>query len=164
MREVLQTMNEVVGVDVSTKAIAFVTLDGDRARYQLVSVSKKSAPTFQRMRELADAARTFFEQQEPALVYVEEAPMGRSFRSSLVVGYVVGCVILEAMRAGHLVVPVNTMTWRKQTVGSGKADKLQIKEWATRYVLIPGGITDLPKEQDVYDAACIAAFARKNLP
>ena len=89
--------------------------------------------------------------------------MGRSFRSSLVVGYVVGCVIVEAMRAGHLVVPVNVGTWKKNTVGNGKAEKPQIREWATRYVLIPGGITDLPREQDVYDAACIAAFARQNL-
>jgi Holliday junction resolvasome RuvABC endonuclease subunit len=111
---------------------------------------------------LAEAAQHFFGHYAPCTVYVEEAPMGRGFRASLEVGYVVGATIVEAIRAGHVVTPVNVSTWKKQTTGAGNADKDLVREWATRYVFAPAGV-EPPKEQDLYDAACIAAFARRNV-
>ena len=152
----------VIGVDCSTKALAFAELDGAKVKLWLMVPSKRGLAWQARLHELADHARTFFKRPS-CLVYVEEAPMGRSFRASVEVGYVVSAVIVEAMRAGHIVVPVNVSTWKKQTIGKGNADKGLIREWATRYVLTPGGIDPLPKEQDLYDAAAIAAFARQNL-
>lgn len=154
-----------VGVDCSSKRLAFVKLQG-RDVWQCV-VNAKGSWT-ERLAILADGARAEFEQlrnteTQPCLVYIEEAPLGRSYRSSTEVSYVIGVTIVEAIRAGHVVVPVNVSTWKKQTIGAGNADKALIKEWATEFIFKPAGVDPLPAEQDLYDAACIAAFARQNL-
>jgi Holliday junction resolvasome RuvABC endonuclease subunit len=154
----------VVGVDCSTKRLAFVVLFGTTVLEAKALDVKGTLPWQQRVHALADLAREWFKSSAhggPLVVYVEEPPMGRNYRASLEVGYVVGVVLVEAMRAGHMVVPVNVSTWKKQTVGNGRADKDMVREWATRFVFGPA-YAELPKEQDVYDAACIAAFARQN--
>lgn len=156
-------MNPVIGVDCSTKRLAFVILDGPKGPVETFLVEAPKGKGWQlRLLALADEARHFFAQYNLCSVYVEEAPLGRGFRATLEVGYVVAATLVEAMRAGHIVMPVNVSTWKKQVLGNGRADKDQIREWATEFIFKPAGI-EPPKEQDLHDAACIAAFARANL-
>jgi hypothetical protein len=55
-------------------------------------------------------------------------------------------------------VSVNVSTWKKEALLNGRATKDEIKDWAVAVFDLP---TDLP--QDVYDAAGIAAAARKSM-
>jgi Holliday junction resolvasome RuvABC endonuclease subunit len=55
-------------------------------------------------------------------------------------------------------ISVNVSTWKKESLLNGRATKEEIADWA---VTVFGLSPDLP--QDVYDAAGIAAAARKNM-
>jgi Holliday junction resolvasome RuvABC endonuclease subunit len=52
---------------------------------------------------------------------------------------------------------VDNGTWKKGVLGNGHASKEEIAAYATKVLGIP-----LNEPQDVYDAACIAEFGRRN--
>ncbi len=147
----------IVGVDPDTKAITAVTLGGDKEP-QIFRVEAKGRRAEDRIEKLYTSLRiTFF--GEPAdWVYIE-LPVLAQFR---------GKTNAKALRDQAMVIGmirywlwsndqphsmVDNTVWKKGVLGNGHASKEEIAAYAQRVLHIPA---DHP--QDVYDAACIAAW------
>lgn len=129
----------------------------------LPTVVKRGAESRERLYAIADAVRTFLtadgQPTDEIIGMIEEIPFVRNRGAALTLAYTVGAVMIEAYRANVFLVPVNVSTWKSRTVGNGKAEKPEIKTWALKN--IPGMPENLV--QDLYDAACIARFAYRNI-
>ncbi len=148
---------KIVGVDPDTKAITAVTLGGAKEPH-IFRVEAKGRRAEDRIEKLYTSLRiTFF--AEPAdWVYIE-LPVLAQFR---------GKTNAKALRDQAMVIGmirywlwsndqphsmVDNTVWKKGVLGNGHASKEEIAAYAQRVLHIPA---DHP--QDVYDAACIAAW------
>lgn len=91
-------------------------------------------------------------------IWVEEPLVGRSAHSTIVQSLTSGAACAALLRLGWDVRMVNVSTWKKRVVGSGRADKDDIKRsvehrWPEAWKLVEG-------DGDLIDAAAIALYGR----
>jgi len=168
-------MRRIFGIDYDTYQITVVELDLDDPAYiaHWVAGDPQKRSTSTKKFEVKKADERFYDLHhdfaqlvtrrllagDVVFAYVEEpvaVPGGvnTTIRQSAIWG-----VIRLVLRSADVrCVSVNVSTWKKEALLNGRATKDEIKDWA---VAVFGLTTDLP--QDVYDAAGIAAAARKSM-
>ncbi len=153
----------ITGVDPDTKAITGVTLDGDK-KPTIYRVEAKGRRAEDRIEKLYTSLRLTFFGEPSGWVYVE-TPVLAQFR---------GKTNAKALRDQAMVIGmirywlwsndqphsmVDNTVWKKGLLGNGHASKEEIAAYAQRVLHIPA---DQP--QDVFDAACIAAWGSGQQP
>lgn len=157
----------IVGVDINTKYLAVVQLSGgDFIEHWIIpAVETKRASALDRLYAINDGWREWlnmdvgFDTDPVKCVYVEDVPFVRNVKVCAQMNHVLAAVILGCHDAGVPVVLVGNTTWKKAVVGSGKADKAIIKDWAVKMLGVP-----LALPQDIYDAACICHYGELGAP
>lgn len=145
----------VIGIDLSsTKFAAVVTLD---ERYVTHTKVK-----FRTLMEVKAALESLLDglpggNFPTARAYIEEAVVARGgSRVTIQQAYAMGAVRLTLEERGWNVSLVNVGTWKKQVVGSGRADKSSVSGWfrgAEPHLFgLFGG------DQDLIDAACVGRY------
>lgn len=98
----------------------------------------------------------------PCAVFIEEPVVAgaRNIRSSLLIAQVCGVMLAAAgMERVTRLVPVST--WKKETIGSGSADKQHVRDWLDR--VHPQVASKCGHDQDLYDASCVALYGQAML-
>jgi hypothetical protein len=167
----------IVGVDINTKYLAVAHLSGgDFIEHWIIpAVETKRASALDRLYAINDGWRDWLGRQswksdeaggvasdtysEVKCVYVEDVPFVRNVKVCAQMNHVLAAVILGCHDAGVPVVLVGNTTWKKAVVGSGKADKAIIKDWAVKMLGVP-----LALPQDIYDAACVCHYGEIGAP
>lgn len=151
-------MSSIVGIDPDTKAITGIGLESGREP-NIWRIEAKGRRAEDRIEKLYTSLRiTFFPDKPADWVYIE-SPVLAQFR---------GKTNAKALRDQAMVIGmirywlwsndqphsmVDNTVWKKGLLGNGHASKEEIAAYAQRVLHIPA---DHP--QDVYDAACIAAW------
>jgi Holliday junction resolvasome RuvABC endonuclease subunit len=151
----------IVGVDINTKYLAVARIDGGRyvGHWIIPAEETKRASALDRLYAINEGWRFWLDPCDLECVYVEDVPFVRNVKVCAQMNHVLAAVILGCHDAGVPVVLVGNTTWKKAVVGSGKADKAIIKEWAMKVLKVPGGLV-----QDVYDAACVCQYGQSGMP
>lgn len=148
-------MSWAVGIDVSTKRLAFatVTADGGAGRMRVADIESSDRGA-RRLARARACAFSMTRQFPDAYVYAVEVPFTKH-QSFALMG--IAAVVLEAVQAAvpdAVVLEVSTGVWKKSTVGFGNATKDHVM----------GHAHDLGyagDDQDLADALCIAEFAHE---
>ncbi len=142
----------IVGVDPDTKAITAVSFGGPKEPH-IFRVEAKGRRAEDRIEKLYTSLRlTFF--SEPAdWVYIELPVMGVNVKALRDQAMVIGMIRYWLWSNDQPHSMVDNTVWKKGVLGNGHASKEEIAAYAQRVLHIPA---DHP--QDVYDAACIAAW------
>jgi Holliday junction resolvasome RuvABC endonuclease subunit len=160
-------MRRIFGIDYDTYQITVFELDLDdpnHVEHFVVGDPKKRAKTGKqadaRLVDLRDGFRRLVLSRTPvAFAYVEEpVAVPRGVNTTIRQSAVWAAIRLVMNDEDVRCVSVNVSTWKKEALLNGRATKDEIKDWA---VAVFDLSTDLP--QDVYDAAGIAAAARKSM-
>ncbi len=171
----------IVGIDINTKYLAVACLEGGQyaAHWIIPAEETKRASALDRLYIINDGWREWLSMRTwkgsytlsrggggtrvhtypVKCVYVEDVPFVRNFKVYGQLEHVLAAVILGCHDAGVPIVLVGNTTWKKQVVGSGKADKAIIKDWAVKMLGVP-----LALVQDVYDAACVCHYGEIGAP
>ncbi len=160
-------VGRIWGIDYDTFQITIFEVDMDdpaHAEHFVVGDPKKRAKTGRqadaRLFALFDAFRNEVRHRRPiAIAYVEEpVAVPHGVNTTIRQSAVWAAIRLVMEMAGIRCISVNVSTWKKEALLNGRATKDEIRDWAVAVFGLP---TDLP--QDVYDAAGIAAAARKTM-
>lgn len=165
-------MRRIFGIDYDTYQITVVELDLDDpdyiAHWVVGDPTKRSTSTKRFVVKKADERfydlhhefiRLVLSRMPVVFAYVEEpVAVPRGVNTTIRQAAVWGAIRLVLREAGVRCISVNVSTWKKEALLNGKATKDEIKDWAVAVFRLPA---DLP--QDVYDAAGIAAAARKSM-
>lgn len=147
----------IAGLDPDTHSITMVILDDTEEPPTVKRIEVKGRTAEDRIEGLwweFDSWEHIFRFSPPInWVYIERPVMGRNAKALLDQAQVVGVIrsALWEMEQPHSL--IDNGTWKKGTIGNGRATKEEIAEYAQRIVGLTG---DWP--QDVYDAACIAQY------
>ncbi len=149
---------KISGIDPDTKAITGVTLEPDKEP-RIYRVEAKGRRAEDRIEKLyTSLALTFF--GEPSeWVYIETPVMGVNVKALRDQAMVIGMIRYWLWSNDQPHSMVDNGTWKKGVLGNGHASKEEIAAYAQRVLHIPA---DHP--QDVYDAACIAAWGSGQKP
>lgn len=142
-----------VGVDVSSKKLAFASVDTDGPHKVSVwpLTEKEPARLFAQARSVAMATTRRF---PGAYIFAVEIPY-TPHQNFKLMG--VAAVVVEAIQSscpGAVVLDVSTGAWKKETVGFGNATK----DHVLAHARAQGYEGD---DQDVADALCVAEYARE---
>lgn len=151
----------VVGCDPSSKKLAFtVSKDGGYTNHVYdIRVGQKYTPqtaamTKRAVAELLDLIGTIGSGE----MFIESPLVGRGgVRSSVVQAFVNGIVQAEFTSAGWDVHIVPVQTWKKHVVGSGRATKEDIADWAR----VHDKKTWKTKDQDVMDSLGLCVYGEQ---
>ena len=156
-------LGTVVGVDPASRKIASVVSQPSTnflATHEVpqdVSRPKACHEMWQYMSRFFDLMR---EQHEEIAVYVEEPVIGRNRRAGILQAQVHGVILASALESGITsVYSISNTAWKKETVGSGNADKDACLAWLEREH--PRLAESCAGDIDLIDAACIAAYGRR---
>lgn len=165
----------ILGIDYDTYQITVVELDLDDHDYiqHFVAGDPSKHSTSTKAREVKKADERFYDLHrdferlvqsrqvsgELIFAYVEEpVAVPGGVNTTIRQAAVWGVIRLILRQAGVRCISVNVSTWKKEALLNGKATKDEIRDWAVAVFGLPDGLP-----QDVYDAAGIAAAARKNM-
>jgi len=155
----------IFGIDYDTYQITVVELDLDDPHYHVywtigdAKKQSKGTRADERFIALCREFRTFIaENRFPAVfAYVEEpVAVPGGVNTTIRQSAVWGVIRLVLADAGVRCISVNVSTWKKEALLNGRASKEEIRDWVMTVIGLPDGLP-----QDVYDAAGIAAAARK---
>lgn len=152
-------MSIIVGIDPDTKAITGVGLETGKMPH-IWRFEAKGRRAEDRIEKLFTSLRLMFFSDKPAdWVYIELPVMGVNVKALRDQSVVIGMIRywLWSYHQPHSM--VDNGTWKKGVLGNGHASKEEIAAYAQRVLHIP---SDHP--QDVYDAACIAAWGVGHTP
>ena len=152
-------MSIIVGIDPDTKAITGVGLETGKEPH-IWRLEAKGRRAEDRIEKLFTSLRlTFFSDKPADWVYIELPVMGVNVKALRDQAMVIGMIRywLWSHHQPHSM--VDNTVWKKGVLGSGHASKEEITAYAMRVLHIP---VDHP--QDVYDAACIAAWGASHTP
>lgn len=151
----------VVGVDPSSKKLAFVTTVEDGPPEAFTHVMKQK-DLYARAAEAYEVtyqwALELFDNADPLMeihVFIEEPVVGRGgVYSTLAQSKVHGAIAAAFVNSGvcDSVRGTNNSTAKKKVVGKGNASKPEIKAWAKQYWKQLYIVADDGKDQDVIDA------------
>lgn len=143
-----------VGVDVSTRRLAFAAVTDEVRRIQVVELDNRERGA-RRLMQARAAVRACVEHKfRDATVFGVEVPF-TPHQNQALMG--IAAVTLEAVQAAMpyaAVLDLNTGTWKRDAVGFGNASKEQVARWAT-------GLGYEGGDQDVCDAIGVAVCARE---
>ncbi len=137
-----------MGIDVSTKRIAAVCLDGLNL-LEVHIIDAKGERAEDRFTDLVRGFDDMLSDECVDLVVVEGVPYAQNVRTTLNLASVVGAVRAVCTLQNVRCETVNTMTWR-HAVGAGRT-KDDIRAWA-------GAQGFDHRLQDAVDAYCIARY------
>lgn len=158
-------MRRIWGIDYDTFQITVFELDlddPDYAKHFVVGDPKKRPKHAKqidaRLPDLWDGfKRLILSREAVVFAYVEEpVSVPHGVLTTIRQSAVWAAIRLAMGDQGIRCISVNVSTWKKESLLNGKATKEEIADWAVTVFGLP---SDLP--QDVYDAAGIAAAARK---
>ena len=139
---------KIVGIDSAVKGLAIVSLPNEHLWIP-------QAKTYN------DTLLKFFNECATIQcdeVFIEEVVYVRNYKSTLLLAGVYAVVKLAFLLRNIPVNSVNNMTWKAKVVGTGKANKAQIKEFVMKSDLfaLPDSVS-----YDIADAACIALYGER---
>ncbi len=148
----------LAGIDPDTKAITGVTLEeGQEPRIYRVEAKGRRAED--RVEKLFTALRLARFGEPADWVYIESPVMGVNVKALRDQAIVIGMIRYWLWFHDQPHSMVDNGTWKKGVLGNGHASKEEIAAYAQRVLHISA---DQP--QDVYDAACIAAWGQGHAP
>ncbi|AXH66841.1 RuvC-like resolvase [Streptomyces phage StarPlatinum] len=102
---------KVMGIDCSTKSIAFTIFDGENF-YRCGEVNFNGETVFDRTYDAHVKTLALFEEFTPDFVAIEAAIMVRSTSVAIKMAYVFGAVIAALLKNGAKVIEVPPMSWQ----------------------------------------------------
>lgn len=153
-------MTHVLGIDPSSKKLAFCLTDTHSKIFTLTTISLP-AGALQATGAAYRGAFSFFEQHKEELhIYMEAPVVGRSIGPTIIQAQVGGAVMAAAQNVGVPLHLVNNMTWKKVVLGKGNLKKEEVAEklrgiWLEAYAACSG-------DQDLIDACALNRFGVKN--
>ncbi len=148
----------IVGIDPDTRAITGVVLEAGKEPH-IWRVEAKGRRAEDRIEGLYTSLRITFFDQPVDWVYIETPVMGVNAKALRDQAVVVGMIRFWLWSNNQSHSMVDNGTWKKGVLGNGHASKEEIAAYAQKVLHIPA---DQP--QDVYDAACIAAWGNGRAP
>jgi Holliday junction resolvasome RuvABC endonuclease subunit len=146
----------LIGIDPSSKKIAAVTFTASGFKPFEAVLAKQSGPD---ACERALQVGTYLGTQRPdaslKLAFIESPLVGRGgVRSTMVQSFTSGALQAALHQEGFRVTLVNQSSWKAKVIGSGKADKREVREavrlrWPALYEAVQSS-------QDLIDASAIA--------
>jgi Holliday junction resolvasome RuvABC endonuclease subunit len=114
---------KVMGIDCSTKSIAFTMFDGEEF-HKCGEVFFEGATVFDRVYDAHKKTMALFEYFNPDFVAIEAAIMVRSTSVAIKMAYVFGAVIAALLQNGAKVVEVAPISWQS-FIGNKNLTKLE---------------------------------------
>ena len=151
----------VMGIDLGTRKVAYSLWEDD----VLLCTEAYESQAGDRPTQLMDCADFIYEAASnlgPDLVLIEDTLIGNNRKYSIKLSQMMGAVMytLElARRSGdgyYDILTVNVSTWKKDVVGSGKADKEAVRNYLWSYDSAYSALCG--HDQDRFDAACIGYY------
>lgn len=154
----------VLGIDPGTYATGWGLLVGTAARPRLgacgVIVPKRDLSLAQRLARLRSELEAVVEESRPESACVEAPFHGINARAALQLAHARGVVLAVLGAAGVEVAEVSPATVKKALVGSGRADKDQVRRMVERVL----GPFETRLRHDVSDALAVAWCRAGTLP
>ncbi len=145
----------VLGLDpgLGTTGWGLIEADGNRLSHRGNGQirTRTAAPLAERLADLARQLETLLAEHEPAAAAVEEVFVNKNPQSTLKLGQARGVVLMCAARSGISVGEYAPTLVKKAVVGTGGADKPQVRAMVQR--LLPGAQIAGP---DAADALAVA--------
>ena len=145
----------LAGVDLGVHKVAlagFVSGDYHNTVWQTLATNRSL-----QLHELAMSVRDTFGFWHIHQVWIEDTLVGNNRKYSIQLTEVRGAV-MAALAMDFDVRLVNNKTWKKQIVGDGNASKDSVRDYIH---VTHGAYAPLcGSDQDLYDATCIALYAR----
>ena len=146
-------MSSIAGIDPDTKAITGVKLVTGKKPY-IWRIEAKGRRAEDRIEKLFTSLYSTHPTDEPAdWVYIELPVMGVNVKALRDQATVIGMIRYWLWSNDFSHSMVDNTVWKKGVIGNGHASKEEIAAYAQRVLHIPANYP-----QDVYDAACIAAW------
>lgn len=122
------TAQRVMGIDCSTKTIAFTIFDGEDF-LKCGEVNFEGATVFERVYDANAKTLALFDEFRPDFVAIEAAIMVRSTSVAIKMAYVFGAVIAALLKKGAKVIEVTPISWQSYIGNKNltKAEKDAIK-------------------------------------
>ena len=121
----------ILGIDPGSQITGYGVVE--RKRNQIIHVAhgcirlQKSTALERRLAELLDQVQSVLERFQPDLAVVERAFVARSARSALILGHARGVAMAVLGQKGVPVEEVAPRTIKQAVVGTGNADKNQVR-------------------------------------
>ncbi len=148
-------MARLLGIDPGLRFTGWglVEADGNRLRHVAdgVIATDSEAGVPERLRVLHDALMSLIAEYRPDEAAVEETYVNRNGAATLKLGYARGVALLAPALAGIPVTEYGAKKVKLSVVGTGGADKYQVKEMVRR--LLPGALL---RRADAADALAVA--------
>ena len=146
----------VLGIDPGSRITGFglVRVEGKLLRHLdsgPIRLNTKE-PIEKRLVELMDRLDALIEEHQPDVMAVEKVFHGVNFKSTLILGYVRGTILLTATKRGVPLAEYAATQVKVAVTGYGRAEKTQVQEM----VRILLGLPAVPKPNDVADALAVA--------
>jgi crossover junction endodeoxyribonuclease RuvC len=148
-------MARLLGIDPGLRFTGWgvVEVDGNRLRHVAdgVIATDSDANVPERLRVLHDALMALIAEHRPDEAAVEETYVNRNGAATLKLGYARGVALLAPALAGIPVTEYGAKKVKLSVVGTGGADKDQVKDMVRR--LLPGALL---RRADAADALAVA--------
>lgn len=153
-------MTRVIGIDVSTKKIACILLDGDA--WRAVEFSSKAKTWDIRLDELQEQFWIFLRDTvtKDDHIVIEDIPYVQNAQALIRLVHTVAMCRTVATFFGYKHQYVNNLTWKQRVVGSGRASKDDIAVKARK---LYGEEETKHLSQDSLDALLIATYGQVTL-
>ena len=145
----------ISGIDPDTKAITGVTLEEGKEP-RIYRIEAKGRRAEDRIEKLYASLRVTFFGEPSDWVYIELPVMGVNVKALRDQSVVIGMIRYWLWSNDQPHSMVDNTVWKKGLLGNGHASKEEIADYAKRVLHIPD-----KHPQDVYDAACIAAWGSR---
>ena len=155
----------LIGLDPGLQKTGWGVIEADGNRLRHIAngcvISRAADPLSDRLCQLHDALQAVIAAHRPDGAAVEETFVNANPQSTLKLGQARGVVLLVAARAGLPVAEYATTFVKKAIVGTGGADKRQVRAMVER--LLPGAQVGGEDEADALAVAiCHAHMARSS--
>lgn len=123
--------HRILGIDPGSRCTgyAFVDSDGRTSRHVASgSIRVGESPWPQRLGELFEGISRLVEAHAPNEVAIEQLIFARDPRAALKLGQARGAVMCAALQHGLAIVEYSPKTVKQAVVGTGRADKHQVRE------------------------------------
>lgn len=151
---------KVMGVDLSSYSIAIAVIGPEMPSLIKHGIHEKHRKDRNYVANyLYGFASSVVDAYQPEAIFIEEPVVAgaMNMRSSLLIAQVCG-VMLVAAGMGRVVKLIPVSTWKKETVGSGSANKVAVRLWLDNKH--PEVASECRHDQDLYDAACVAFYGQ----
>ena len=153
-------MTRIIGIDVSTKKLACVLLDG--STWRDVEFSSKAKTWGLRLDELQEQFWIFLRDSvtDDDFLFIEEVPYVQNVGALISLVHTVAMCRTVSTFFHRKYRYVNNLTWKKRVVGTGKVSKEDIVLKAQK---IYGVEETQHLSQDLFDALLIATYGQNTL-